>query len=211
MVPEGGVILDLWAETLDDLVREDIDRLATRLDWALKWRVLSELRRPSSSFDLDDPRLRLLDQHYGHVNDRIGLFWRFWREGLVERVIDDQAIGRFITAGDPRTRSGLRGELVHRLGPWIADLDWSYCEIVRGHSAWSRYGSRRRIALADPSAPSGSIIDDLRTRFPDDAQLLEYLIESPVGSAITPLPAPTNSNDEEMHHDLRALPSPSSQ
>jgi proteasome accessory factor A len=176
IVPEGPVILDLWAETLDDLVREDLGRLARRLDWALKWTILAEqIALPGI---LDDPQLRLLDLHYGHVDDRVGLFWPFWRQGMVDRVIDPAAVRGFLRAGDLHTRSGLRGELVRKLGPWIVELDWSFIAVSRaGPAAWWLAAPRERIALADPAEPSRVRIEALRSITPDDdAQLLEYLI-----------------------------------
>jgi hypothetical protein len=170
VVPEGRAILDLFAETLDDVERRDLPRLARRLDWALKWQYLEELGP-----DLDDPRLRLLDQYYSHVDDRVGLFWTAWREGQVDRIIDDAAIGRFMTAGDPHSRSSLRGELVRRLRPWITDMDWSYIEVGRPRGCWPRYA---RVELPDPALPGGARLAELRQRYPDDAALLNAAFES---------------------------------
>jgi len=175
VVPEGSLILDLWEETLDDLVREDIDRLARRLDWALKWTILSE--QVAAPGVLDDPQLRLLDLYYGYIDDRVGLFWPFWQQGLVDRVIDPAAVRGYLRAGDCRTRSGLRGELVRRLRPWIVDLDWGFIELSRdGSGSWWHGTQRHRIALADPAEASGPRIDRLRQLAPDDdRQLLEHL------------------------------------
>jgi proteasome accessory factor A len=209
VVPEGGMILDLWAETLVDLEQENMDRLASRLDWALKWRVLSELTGPPAFAALDDPRLRLLDQLYGHVDDGIGLFWQFWREGLIDRVIDDAAIGRFIAAGDPRTRSGLRGELVRRLRPWIVDVNWHYCELARAGSTWWRASPRRRLVMPDPAAASGAFVAELKGAFPRDEQLFDYLMETPDGDPMALSPVSTNLDGKETPHVPRALPPPS--
>jgi len=224
VVPEGAWILDLWGETLDDLVRADLPRLARRLDWALKWSILSEL--VTTPADLDDHRLRLLDQYYGHVDDRIGLFWPFWRQGLVDRVIDPAAVRRFLEAGDSRTRSGLRGELVRRLRPWIETMDWSFVEVSReGPRAWWQAARRHRIALADPAQASRTRIDQLRSLAPDDRQFLELLtatlIEQPdalssrtdlAKCASTPYPlfpetAERNDPRSSSDDDHRAFPS----
>ncbi|HEV3120997.1 MAG TPA: proteasome accessory factor PafA2 family protein, partial [Isosphaeraceae bacterium] len=184
IVPEGAHILDLWEETLEDLIRADLPRLARRLDWALKWSILSEV--VSSPGDLDDQQLRLLDQYYGHIDDRVGLFWPFWKQGLVDKVIDASAVRRFLTAGDPRTRSGLRGELVRRLKPWIDTMDWSYVELSReGQRAWWQPSERRRVALADPSEESGPRIEQLRSLVPEDSQLLELLTATETEESIT--------------------------
>jgi proteasome accessory factor A len=180
VVPEGSWLLDRWEETLDDLVRADLDRLARRLDWALKWTILAEPLAASGS--LDDPQVRLLDLYYGHVDNRLGLFWSFWRQGLVDRLIDPAAIRGFLRAGDCRTRSGLRGELVRRLRPWIVDLDWSVITVSRdGSGSWWQPSRRKKIALPDPAEPSGPRIDALRRLVPDDDDddklpLLEHLI-----------------------------------
>jgi proteasome accessory factor A len=176
IVPEAPAILDLWAETLDDLEHGYLDRLASRLDWALKWQILAE-ELPRCGGDLSQGTLRLLDQLYSHVDDGVGLFWTFWRQGLIDRCgIDDRAIGRLVTAGDPQTRSGLRGELVRRLGPWITGMDWSYIEVSRDSGGW--WGSpKHRLELLDPSAPSSELLRELRRRFPRDGQLLAWLTQ----------------------------------
>ena len=207
VVPEAGAILDLWGATLDDLIHENATSLATRLDWALKWQILRQLETTQDQLDLDDPRFRLLDQLYGHVDDRIGLFWQFWRGGLIDPVIDRASIGRYMKAGDPRTRSGLRGELVSRLGPWITDLNWSFCELERRDSSWSRYAKRQQIYLDDPGAPSGLLIAELRDKFPGNHQLLDYLMQLPDGIVPVRLPASTTREEEETRHVHRALPS----
>ena len=175
IVPEGSAILDLWEETLDALIREDLPRLARRLDWALKWTMLAQLLETTP--DLSDPRCRLLDLHYGHVDDRIGLFWHSWREGLIDPVIDARSIRRFRNSGDPSTRSGLRGELVRRLRPWIIDMDWSYVEISRDKTqSWWHGARRQRISIPDPAGSSKPHIDQLRASFSDDGALLEHLM-----------------------------------
>jgi proteasome accessory factor A len=177
IVPEGSMILDLWEETLDALIREDLTRMARRLDWALKWTMLAEFIETSP--DLSDPRCRLLDLHYGHVDDRVGLFWHFWREGQIDPVIDARLIRRFRSGGDPHTRSGLRGELVRRLRPWIIAMDWSYLEVSRDRArSWWQGAQRHRLAILDPAGAGGLDLDHLRTCLRDDEALLEYLITS---------------------------------
>jgi proteasome accessory factor A len=190
VVPEGSWILDRWEETLDDLVRADLDRLARRLDWALKWTILAEPLAVSGR--LDDPQVRLLDLYYGHVDNRLGLFWPFWHQGLVDRLIDPAAIRGFLRAGDGQTRSGLRGELVRRLRSWIVDLDWSVITVSRdGSGSWWQASRRNRIALPDPTEPSGPRIDALRRLVPDEADklpLLEHLIATSAAEERRPQP-----------------------
>lgn len=177
-VPHGREILDLWEDTLEALENHQLDRLAARLDWALKWQFL-EAELPGCGGDLADPVPRLLDQLYSHVDDQVGLFWSFWRAGLVERCgVDDEAIGRFILAGDPGTRSGLRGELVRRLRPWITDIDWEYLEFSDDPDAWWWSAPRRRFDMPDPAAPSAEGITLLRERYRTDRELLRGLMEA---------------------------------
>jgi proteasome accessory factor A len=175
VVPEGAAILQMWTETLDGLARGDMPLVAARLDWALKWQTLALL--PGWQGDLGDPRLRLLDQYYGHVDDRVGLFWDSWRRGAVDRVIGDETIRHFMFAGDLHTRSGLRAELVRRLGPWIWSMDWDHVEVAAADRSWPWRTHRRRIALADPAASSAELIAELRDRFPDDRSLLNHVLE----------------------------------
>ncbi len=224
-VPEGTLILDLWDDTLDALLGEDLPRLSRRLDWALKWTILAELLETTP--DLSDPRFRLLDLHYGHVDDRVGLFWNYWREEQIDSVVDARSIRRFRTGGDPHTRSGLRGELVRRLEPWIIDMDWSYIELSRDATrSWWHGARRHHIALSDPAEPGGPHIDRLRDLFPDDEELLEHLVAAaraedgaisplvrpgtrPEPNDVTETADPSNANPwSQTDHDHRALPPP---
>ena len=175
IVPHRQEILDRWAETLDALAAGDHDRLVARLDWALKWRVLTEL--VSDPDDLDDPQLRLVDQYFSHVDDRIGLFWEFWREGIVEHVFEDGAIGHFVQDGDPQTRSGLRAELIRRLRPWIDGIDWSYIDFRPKRGPYSWGGLRHRLWLTDLSGAGLPPVSELRRRFPKNRQLLDFVIQ----------------------------------
>lgn len=176
LVPDAGWVLDQWAETLDDLRREDTPRLARRLDWALKWTVLAE---QAEADGLEDPGVRLLDLYYGHVDDRIGLFWQFWRDNMIDSPIGPADLRRFLFAGDPTTRSGLRGELVRRLWPWVTSMEWDSIDLCLEPDAdWWRGAQRSTLALGDPDVPGGPIANRLRAAAPDDRQLLDLLIST---------------------------------
>ena len=174
IVPHRQEILDRWADTLDALITSDHDRLIARLDWALKWRILSELVTDPN--DLSDPQLRLADQYYSHVDERLGLFWELWREGIVERVFDDEAIGRFVRDGDPQTRSGLRAELIRRLRPWIDGIDWSYIDFRTKRAPYTWGSQRHRLWMTDLAGGDLPSVAELRRRFPKNRQLLDFVI-----------------------------------
>lgn len=175
VVPDGPEILDRFGRLLGYLADQDVESLAGSLDWALKWRILAEAA-PQSGGDLASPSLRLLDQLYSHVDDQVGLFWVFWRNGLIDRcALDDAAIGRFVFAGDPETRSGLRGELVRRLRPWITSIDWDRIELARDYPVRWYDGARYVLELEDPAAASAPLVAALRQGFAQDDALLRWL------------------------------------
>ncbi len=174
IVPDGAEILDRHAQIVSALAGGDSNALAARLDWALKWQLIAE---EQCRADCTDESMRMVDQLYSHVDDRIGLFWLFWRQGLVDRCgVDDRLIGECMLAGDPRTRSGLRGELVRRLGRWITAIDWNFIELSPGPDAWWTSPEKYRLSLPDPSAPSEPLVSWLRQQFVTDEELLTWIV-----------------------------------
>lgn len=163
LVPEHGNVLDLWEDTVNRLAVGDVDALARRLDWALKWIALSGLSEYTPK--LDDPALRLVDQLYGHIDDNVGLFWKLAKAGYSEPIVDARSVRRLMFGGDPETRSSLRGELVRRLSPWIKRMDWGEFEFVGG----------RRMQLPPPQTSGRLVLEKLDELGRDDAALMDYL------------------------------------
>ena len=81
-------------------------------------------------------------KQYAEIGAERSLFYKRQREGLVDRVTDDESIKAAITEPPEDTRARLRRELCDTFN--IEMIDWSVLVV--------NDGTRRRIDLPDPYA-----------------------------------------------------------
>ncbi|HLB54201.1 MAG TPA: proteasome accessory factor PafA2 family protein, partial [Gemmatimonadales bacterium] len=125
IVPRAGDLLDLWQDTLEQLARRDWPVLARRLDWVMKLAMLERALAQRPDLDWSAPELQYLDQLYGSLDPRQGLFWAWSRAGLVDLVVPEERIRHFCTEPPPDTRAWGRAMLLREAGPdRIAEVDW---------------------------------------------------------------------------------------
>lgn len=145
LVPEAGMILDLWADTLLKLQARDFAALAPRLDWVLKLSLLERVLKQRPELGWASPEVKHLDHLYSALNG--GLYQTCERAGAVERVVSDAEIQRFVTGPPEDTRAYTRSRLLRLAGPErVEHVDWD--EITfRLQGAWP---SRLTVPLANP-------------------------------------------------------------
>ena len=121
--PEEADIMALWAKILDGLSRlkvskrnwileDDPDRLRRKIDWVLKLWLLNRYGNMAEQ-TVNDRRLRLLDFKYHDLDPTTGLFAKCEALGLVDRMVDDDAIRRAQTHPPKNTRARIRGAVIH--------------------------------------------------------------------------------------------------
>lgn len=162
-----GRALARWRETLDALER-DPERLADRVDWLAKRRLVhDEVPDPADRAALErrgreligadpsdaaDRRLRALafrawraDLRYHELGPRGG-FRRLEARGAVRRLSDPAAVCAARTEPPRDTRAWARGQAIK----------WAHAHAERGSAAWDRVrlGKRGR-SLRDPLDPHG--------------------------------------------------------
>lgn len=108
---EVEAILDLWERGIAAVRTQDASRVETELEWAVKFRLL-ERYRARLGCSLDDPRLARLEMAYHDVSPTRGLFNRLQADGLVSRVVPEEAIAAAVDNPPPTTRAALRGRFV---------------------------------------------------------------------------------------------------
>lgn len=148
-VPGAAEILALWEDTLLKLQAGDLEALAPRLDWALKYSILQGVidQRPDLSWE--SPEIKHLDHLYSSLDSSEGLYWAYENEGIIERLVAERAIEHF-TANPPEdTRAWTRAMLLRWAGPDAVDyVDW---DSIRLRVGYERYRTIfRRLDMASP-------------------------------------------------------------
>ncbi len=115
-------VLARWAEVLDDLAADPM-RLADRLDWPAKLRLL-EGYRSRDGLGWGDSRLQLVDLQYSDVRPDKGLYHRLVARGSMRRLLTDDEVTRAMTTPPTDTRAFFRGECLRRFPTQVAAASW---------------------------------------------------------------------------------------
>ncbi len=121
--------LAMWEHCLEGIESDPLV-LDRECDWVAKYHLI-ESYRDRFGLPLGDPRVALLDLQYHDVNQDRGLYYLLERRGMVERVVDDQAITDAIDTAPQTTRARLRGEFIRRAKERRRDytVDWVHLKL----------------------------------------------------------------------------------
>lgn len=156
---------------------------ARHLTWASKLLFLMQLCR-SERLDLGDPAVRLADHDYLSTDPGRGTFWRLWEAGMVDPLVDRDAVTACLADGPPESRDWARGRLVRRFRHDIADMDWSYVQLNRTRDFWS---SRLRIELPRLDSMNRASFEALIENAADVAHLEELLQRNAAAHQVDPV------------------------
>jgi proteasome accessory factor PafA2 len=115
-------VLRRWGGVLDEL-EDDPMRLADRLDWPAKLRLL-EGYRSRDDLSWGDSRLQLVDLQYSDVRPEKGLYHRLVSRGSMQRLLTDEEVARAMTTPPADTRAFFRGECLRRYPAQVAAASW---------------------------------------------------------------------------------------
>ncbi len=151
IVPRAAEILTLWEDTLLKLQAGNLAALIPRLDWVLKLSILQRVRQRHAELTWQSPQLKHLDQLYSSLDPAEGLYWAYERSGLVEQVVTEVQIERFVHTPPEDTRAWTRAELLRRADPAVVDdVDWDAIRFQsKDRNGWV---SHRTVTLANPLA-----------------------------------------------------------
>ena len=167
VAPEASDLLPRVIELTHYAEEGSIARCAQNLDWAAKLMVLLELAE-QPGVRLGDAQTRLCDHDFANTDPTRGDFWRLWREGRVDPLIDRAAVDACLADGPIANRGYGRGRLIQSFSDSITDIDWSYVELRRDDDRWS---PRLRIDMPNPASLARERIDPILARAGDVAQL----------------------------------------
>jgi hypothetical protein len=125
IVPHADRILALWAETLEQLRDKDnnMEALTGKLDWVLKWRILE--RAANDGIEWTAPQMKYLDHMYGNLDSHEGLYWQMELAGVVQKLVADGQVERFVHEPPSDTRAYTRAKVLQGVPTGsVVNLDW---------------------------------------------------------------------------------------
>lgn len=139
IVPDAGEILARWTATLDHLEARRFEPLARQLDWVLKLTLLEQVLGQHRGLDWTSPELKHLDHLYSSLDPDEGLYWACERNGLVDRLVTDEEIDRFVHHPPENTRAWTRAALLQLADPATIDrIDWDLLRFqYNGHPVYA--------------------------------------------------------------------------
>ncbi|RBY87657.1 depupylase/deamidase Dop [Blastococcus sp. TF02A-30] len=160
-------VLERWSEVLEDLAVDPM-RLADRLDWPAKLRLL-EGYRSRDGLGWGDSRLQLVDLQYSDVRPEKGLYNRLVARGSMQRLLTDDEVTRAMTSPPSDTRAFFRGECLRRFPAQVAAASWDSVVFDLGRENLVRIptmeplrGTREHVgALFEASATAQELVDTI--------------------------------------------------
>ncbi len=177
VVPEWQLVLEWWGRVLDELAAYDLEALSRHVDWALKFRILEQVRQ-ERNLPWDAPEIKHLDQIYSSLDPDTGLFWAYEKAGLVDRIVTAEHIAQFTTDPPEDTRAWGRGMLLRRAEPHqISRVDWDQIDF-QSLSTGNYWSQRLRFDLNDPTRFTRSDLEGIFEREEALPDLLDAIEET---------------------------------
>jgi proteasome accessory factor A len=142
-----------WAMVLDKL-EEDPMQLVREIDWVTK-RHLIQSYIDKKGCGWDDPRVFLLDLQFHDVKRTRGLYYLMESRGLIERVVEEEAVQRAMSTPPQTTRAKVRGDFIRfaRAKNRSYTVDWTYLKL---NGYWEE-----TILCMDPFSAVNRRVDEL--------------------------------------------------
>ncbi|MEU6508127.1 MULTISPECIES: Pup--protein ligase [unclassified Streptomyces] len=123
-------VLELWGRTLDAIEAEELDRIATEIDWVMKYKLI-ERYRAKHNMTMSHPRVAQIDLAYHDIHRRRGLYYLLERKGQAARVCNDLKIFEGKSVPPQTTRARLRGDFIRRAQEQRRDftVDWVHLKL----------------------------------------------------------------------------------
>ena len=173
-------VLDLWGRTLDAVEAQDLAKIDSEIDWAIKHRLV-ERYQAKHDLDLSSPRIAQIDLAYHDIRRGRGIFDLLQRKDLVQRVTDDGEIEAAKDTPPQTTRAKLRGDFIAAAQAAGRDftVDWVHLKL--------NDQAQRTVLCKDPFRAVDERVERLiqlsvsgtgRARSPSSHELDTWLLES---------------------------------
>jgi proteasome accessory factor A len=195
-VPRADEILALWEDTLLKLQERDLTSLTGRLDWVLKLHLIEHSLKQRPGLQWESPELKVLDLLYGSLDPSEGLYWAYEDSGIVERVVSEAEIQRFLQEPPEDTRAWTRAMLLRSLSAErLSAVDWDRIKVkLEPERGWSRVVE---VSLDDPLGFTRKETGELFRQARSPEEILRGLAAEPEEEASA---AATVSGGSYFHH-----------
>jgi Pup amidohydrolase len=176
-VSDADLILQSWEIALDGLEKlklsKDFDivddplQLARRLDWVAKLWLIQRFRQGKNR-TWDSPELRVFDLQYHNIEPENGLFDHLQSRGLIDRVLDDEEILRFVKEPPPDTRAYFRGKCIEKFPDEILLVNWEVVGFDHGEI-------HRMVPLLNPLKGTKEQFQNVFDRCSNSVELVEMV------------------------------------
>ena len=181
VIPDYEKIVSLWTDVLDGLdglklsrhfdIEDDPGDLVRKLDWVLKLWLVNRYRNARDGA-WDHPLLPVLDLQYHRVDNLEGLFYKLQRDGMAERICDDDEIGRYVDHAPEDTRAYFRSRCIQKYAREIFLLNWEVIGFDHGEV-------HRMVPLLNPLKGTREQFEDLFAHAGDSSALIAALEDTP--------------------------------
>lgn len=147
-------VFDLWERAVTAVEKQDFTMIDTEIDWAIKHKLI-ERYQAKLGCELDDPRIARLNLAYHDVSRTDGLVSKMQDRGLIQRIVEEEAI-EFSEQNPPQTtRAKLRGDFIRAAQDKKRDytVDWVHLKL--------NDQSQRTVLCKDPFANVDSRVEAL--------------------------------------------------
>ena len=172
-----------------------VTQCAPHLSWASKLLCLLNVCDEEGAH-LGDATTRLMDHDFSNTDPERGVIWQLWDEGLVDPLINREAIQASLTRAPDTSRDALRGRLIENFHDAIHDVDWSYVELRESDDRW---GPRFRVELPYLERSANEDVEQIIESTSEVAELSERLTRLERAESRDPV--------EDVRSDL-AIPGP---
>ncbi len=146
--PEEKEAFQLWEGILDEMDGDfDTKRLARKIEWIARLREIERIKDLKGKEEFVE--LAACKQ-FSELSANRGLYWRLEKEGLVDRVVDDDEIKGAMEA-PPDTRAKARTEILTTFE--VTTADWSEVRVL------TEDGGTERLRLMDPYETDPEVIE----------------------------------------------------
>jgi proteasome accessory factor A len=123
-------VLELWGRTLEAVRTEELDRVATEIDWIMKYKLIEQYRE-KHQMTMSNPRVAQIDLAYHDIHRRRGLFYLLQNKGRAARVTNDLKTFEAKSVPPQTTRARLRGDFIRKAQEQRRDftVDWVHLKL----------------------------------------------------------------------------------
>lgn len=146
--------LTLWESFLECARENEFSKVEKDIDWVIK-KIFLEKYQLKNNLKNNDSRMVLLDISFHNIRKDRGIFYILEKNGLVNRIVNEDQISKSIDFAPEKTRARLRGEFIKRAQEKKRDytVDWVHLKI--------NDQNQRTVVCKDPFKSQDERVDQL--------------------------------------------------